>query len=615
MSSKNYSGESAAVKKVRALQAKKKRPRGKVYKKGYTAGPPPHSRKSKVEPGSRDRSADSSSSSSSSSDSYEDDLSDSYYSSEEEEQEDTKDYKKGGYHPVMIGDVYNKQYKVIRKLGWGHFSTVWLCWDERNNRYVALKIVKSAKHYTETALDEIELLKKVADSDPDNSGWKHVVQMHDSFKLSGPHGSHMCMVFEVLGHNLLKPIIKSSYRGLPIPAVHRIIRQVLLGVDYLHQQCGIIHTDIKPENILLCVSPAHVKKLAVEGAHSRSAVSSAPPTAPSAAVRKQQPLTKNQKKKLKKKLKKAASLQQAKALSKDNNGTSTTTEPSQKPDGEKEGKSVITNHRDGEEGGNVVKENGLMDIGEGSCVTSTAQSTRDTPTSVARGKSEVSSVSEGPQSCNHEDGDKEEGGVAKAESGKDEEEEEVEEEEEEKEEEEDYSKWGSLKVPVTVKIADLGNACWVDKHFTDDIQTRQYRCLEVLIGAGYGTPSDIWSIACMAFELATGDYLFEPHSGHDYCRDEDHLAHIIELLGPIPRHLALAGRYSHEFFNKRGELRHIHHLRPWKIQEVLMEKYRWNSEDSDRFASFLLPMLDYNPSARATAEECLQHSWIKQYSL
>jgi len=34
-------------------------------------------------------------------------------------------------------------------------------------------------------------------------------------------------------------------------------------------------------------------------------------------------------------------------------------------------------------------------------------------------------------------------------------------------------------------------------HFSEDIQTRQYRCLEVLIGAGYGTASDIWSTACM----------------------------------------------------------------------------------------------------------------------
>ena len=65
--------------------------------------------------------------------------------------------------------------------------------------------------------------------------------------------------------------------------------------------------------------------------------------------------------------------------------------------------------------------------------------------------------------------------------------------------------------------------------------------------------ADIWSVACMAFELATGDYLFEPHSGEDYSRDEDHIAHIIELLGPIPIEIAHSGRYSREFFNKRGK--------------------------------------------------------------
>ena len=52
-------------------------------------------------------------------------------SSDNEEQEDPKDYCKGGYHPVNIGDVYHGRYSVIRKLGWGHFSTVWLCWDTK----------------------------------------------------------------------------------------------------------------------------------------------------------------------------------------------------------------------------------------------------------------------------------------------------------------------------------------------------------------------------------------------------------------------------------------------------------------------------------------------------
>ena len=53
---------------------------------------------------------------------------------------------------------------------------------------------------------------------------------------------------------------------------------------------------------------------------------------------------------------------------------------------------------------------------------------------------------------------------------------------------------------LQVKIADLGNACWTYHHFTEDIQTRQYRSLEVILGAGYSTSADIWSLACMAFE-------------------------------------------------------------------------------------------------------------------
>lgn len=163
---------------------------------------------------------------------------------------------------------------------------------------------------------------------------------------------------------------------------------------------------------------------------------------------------------------------------------------------------------------------------------------------------------------------------------------------------------------LKVKIADLGNACWVHKHFTEDIQTRQYRSLEVLIGSGYNTPADIWSTACMAFELATGDYLFEPHSGEDYTRDEDHIALIIELLGKVPRKLIVAGKYSKEFFTKKGDLKHITKLKPWGLLEVLVEKYEWPQEEAAGFTDFLLPMLELMPEKRATAAECLRHPWL-----
>lgn len=116
----------------------------------------------------------------------------------------------------------------------------------------------------------------------------------------------------------------------------------------------------------------------------------------------------------------------------------------------------------------------------------------------------------------------------------------------------------------------------------------------------------------MAFELATGDYLFDPHSGDYYSRDEDHLAHIIELLGPIPKRISLAGKYSREFFNKRGDLLHIENLRPWNLYSVLTQKYGWSKSEAHAFSDFLVPMLDYDPKKRATAFECLQNPWIQQ---
>ena len=66
----------------------------------------------------------------------------------------------GGYHPVSIGDVFNKRYVVELKLGWGHFSTVWLVSDRTKSasdphKLVALKVQKSAQHYFEAGVDEV----------------------------------------------------------------------------------------------------------------------------------------------------------------------------------------------------------------------------------------------------------------------------------------------------------------------------------------------------------------------------------------------------------------------------------------------------------------------------
>lgn len=54
-----------------------------------------------------------------------------------------------------------------------------------------------------------------------------------------------------LGCSLLKLIIDSNYAGLDKDFVRTISKQILQGLWYLHEKCGIIHTDIKPENVLM----------------------------------------------------------------------------------------------------------------------------------------------------------------------------------------------------------------------------------------------------------------------------------------------------------------------------------------------------------------------------
>jgi serine/threonine-protein kinase SRPK3 len=82
---------------------------------------------------------------------------------------------------------------------------------------------------------------------------------------------------------------------------------------------------------------------------------------------------------------------------------------------------------------------------------------------------------------------------------------------------------------VKVKIVDLGNGCWTYHHFTSRIQTRQYRSPEVILGSNYCASADVWSFACMIFELITGEFLFEPRKSKTYSKDDDHLAQVLSF--------------------------------------------------------------------------------------
>ncbi|CAI9111918.1 OLC1v1012262C1 [Oldenlandia corymbosa var. corymbosa] len=332
------------------------------------------------------------------------------------ENESTPEHRRGGYNIVRISDKFKQgRYVVQKKLGQGHFSTVWLARDtHESSRYVALKIQKSAKKYAQSAKDEIVILKKVAEGDPEDKNC--VVKLLDHFNHSG---------------------------RIPLCKVKELCFHILVGLDYLHRKFSIIHTDLKPDNILFLSSIDSGK------GHKRSR--------------------------------------------------------------------------------HDTSRNLLADLEDVKC-----------------------------------------------------------------------------------KVADLGNACWTHKQFTGNIQTRQYRCPEVILGSKYWTSADLWSLACICFELATGDCLFRPRSGENHSKEEGHLALMMELLGTMPRKIALGGRRSGELFNRFGVLKNVSRLKFWSLSKVLAEKYRFSEADAEELADFLLPILDFVPENRPTAAQCLRHPWLNK---
>jgi len=115
----------------------------------------------------------------------------------------------------------------------------------------------------------------------------------------------------------------------------------------------------------------------------------------------------------------------------------------------------------------------------------------------------------------------------------------------------------------------------------------------------------------MMFEMATGDFLFEPRKGKNYGKDDDHLAQMMELLGRMPRNVALQGRLYKRFFDRTGHLRRIRGLSYWPLKKVLVEKYRFKELEARAFADFLLQMLNWDPDRRRSAQCMLSHPWLK----
>ncbi len=174
-----------------------------------------------------------------------------------------------------------------------------------------------------------------------------------------------------------------------------------------------------------------------------------------------------------------------------------------------------------------------------------------------------------------------------------------------------------------IKVIDFGSSCYEHQRIYTYIQSRFYRAPEVILGAKYGLPIDIWSLGCILAELLTGYPLFP---GED---EGDQLACIIELCGLPQQKLLDTSKRARNFISSKGYPRYCSVITLPDGQISLQGsksrrgKYRgppgskeWTTAlkgcDDALFIDFLKKCLEWDPSARMTPPQALRHAWIRR---
>ncbi|KAJ5177100.1 kinase-like domain-containing protein [Penicillium canariense] len=170
-----------------------------------------------------------------------------------------KRYRMGGYHPVDIGDILGGHYRVMHKLGFGAYSTIWLARDERTEKYVAVKVGTGYSHPLE--VDVIACLQ--TSQTFDISIVRSVIPpVLDAFEAHGPNGKHPCYVTTPSGANLKRAKTSSHNGGFRLDVARAMAAQLAIAVTHIHEK-GYVHGDVRLANMVLRL-PFDINQLSLE---------------------------------------------------------------------------------------------------------------------------------------------------------------------------------------------------------------------------------------------------------------------------------------------------------------------------------------------------------------
>ena len=530
---------------------------------------------------------------------------------------------------------------------------IWAAYDEVEilqelaKHYYDKEWIDSLKEYYKNEPEKLKNIEKNENS--------HIVQLLNSFIYHGQNGKHFCMVFEVMGVTLLELIKRYNYRGLPIPLVRVITKQILIGLDFLHRMCHIIHTDLKPENILVCLTNDELRNIQETGTFNikdkkkKKVGVEQGQFSIGEMLQARKQLDKERKKieirQIKKleraglspqeieyKIKRIMDREDKDDLNSidDNNienivdiNNYDIDELIERPRISSVPKNIniiekrdhyrlYNKNKESKDSNQKLSFNKIISPDEFDVYEYVQKANIDAPKydfDIGNYGMILQNYLKEKNRLLHDDNYRKfimlRNKIIL----------------EEKSNEEkirilrDIDKYFTRRGPevdssIQVKICDIGNACWFNHHFSTIIQTRQYRSPEVILGIYYNETSDIWSLACIIFELVTGDFLFNPTSSEDFCKNDSHLCKFMEICGKMPKNFVEKGIFSKKYFDKNGKLKRVGDVRHLSLKNILVKKYHIKENEAQALVSFLMPMLEYYPEKRISARELLRHPWL-----
>ena len=442
------------------------------------------------------------------------------------------------------GEIFNNRYICLKKLGNGSSASVWVAYDNQMDICIAIKIFNLDDY--NNGEYEISLLKRINIINNDFG-----IKFIDSFDHETENGIHKCAVIELLKDSLYNYIKKNDLSLLDIKI---IAKQVLLFLVDLNKN-GLVHTDIKPENILICeendISIIVIKILKSKEFQNK-------------VLNKKKELIKN--KKINNKKVNITLLAKKDILITELNNMDIYTTESYESSESSSNKSNISNN-------NYYINKNLLEKSINS--------------------SESINSNDSEESSEYHEENKVRNKLRNNTIGV----------------KNKFDILSNQEKIQKIKVSDF-NTCQDIINTDYEIQTRYYRAPEIILENHFSEKIDVWSLGCTMYELLTKLILINSDNYEEACKDRYHIYLIQSKIKLLNLDFINTSKKKYIFLDSDNLLKGFREFKTAPFWKELITQYG-ESPQLYVFIDFLIDCLEPNPEIRKTPINLLDHSFLQ----